>query len=169
MVAFARRKAGSPLQDVGEEPDYRFTLANERTFLAWIRTSLAMMAAGVAVVQFVPGLDLLRHVLGLFLILPVFAVHAPNLRGGDNLTLVGVALGAYGLTQAILDRAPGAGTRKPRIDDGGALRVEDRVAVDVSQARHADRELHAQHVRCDFADVRTGRFLFLSACHGGAP
>ncbi|MEZ7236349.1 DUF202 domain-containing protein [Rhodococcus sp. GXMU-t2271] len=32
-----------------EEPDYRFTLANERTFLAWIRTSLALLAAGVAV------------------------------------------------------------------------------------------------------------------------
>ena len=42
------------------------------------------------------------RMLGLFLILPVFAVHAPSLTGGDNLTLVGIALGAYGLTQAIL-------------------------------------------------------------------
>jgi putative membrane protein len=33
----------------GEEPDPRFSLANERTFLAWIRTSLAFLAAGVAV------------------------------------------------------------------------------------------------------------------------
>lgn len=33
---------------VGKEPDPRFTLANERTFLAWIRTSLAFLAAGVA-------------------------------------------------------------------------------------------------------------------------
>lgn len=32
----------------GSEPDPRFTLANERTFLAWIRTSLALLAAGVA-------------------------------------------------------------------------------------------------------------------------
>ncbi|MEX1074279.1 MAG: MFS transporter [Burkholderiales bacterium] len=39
---------------------------------------------------------------GLFLILPVFAVHAPQLSGGENLVLVGVALGAYGLVQAIL-------------------------------------------------------------------
>jgi putative membrane protein len=31
------------------EPDARFTFANERTFLAWIRTSLALIAAGVAV------------------------------------------------------------------------------------------------------------------------
>ena len=42
------------------------------------------------------------RMLGLFLILPVFAVHAPRLEGGDNLTLVGIALGAYGLAQAIL-------------------------------------------------------------------
>lgn len=33
----------------GEEPDPRFTLANERTFLSWIRTSLALLAGGVAV------------------------------------------------------------------------------------------------------------------------
>lgn len=32
----------------GEEPDYRFSLANERTLLAWIRTALALLAAGVA-------------------------------------------------------------------------------------------------------------------------
>lgn len=42
------------------------------------------------------------RMLGLFLILPVFAVHAPQLAGGDNLVLVGVALGAYGLVQALL-------------------------------------------------------------------
>lgn len=32
----------------GEEPDPRYSLANERTFLAWVRTSLAMLAGGVA-------------------------------------------------------------------------------------------------------------------------
>lgn len=36
----------------GQEPDYRFTLANERTFLAWIRTALALLASGVAFEQF---------------------------------------------------------------------------------------------------------------------
>lgn len=41
------------------------------------------------------------RMLGLFLILPVFAIHARSIPGGDNLTLVGIALGAYGLTQAI--------------------------------------------------------------------
>src|SRR3989442_14423998 len=39
---------------------------------------------------------------GLFLILPVFAVHARQLSGGDSRTLIGVALGIYGLTQGIL-------------------------------------------------------------------
>src|SRR5213078_4027105 len=42
------------------------------------------------------------RMLGLFFILPVFAVHAPRMRGGDDLTLVGIALGAYGLSQGIL-------------------------------------------------------------------
>ncbi|WP_342050433.1 YidH family protein [Cupriavidus sp. OTU4054] len=36
----------------GEDPDYRFTLANERTFLAWIRTALAILAGGVLLEQF---------------------------------------------------------------------------------------------------------------------
>jgi putative membrane protein len=39
----------------GEEPDYRFTLANERTFLAWLRTALALLAGAVALTQFVPS------------------------------------------------------------------------------------------------------------------
>ena len=34
---------------VGTEPDPRFTFANERTFLAWIRTALGFLAAGVAI------------------------------------------------------------------------------------------------------------------------
>ncbi|MEV6717955.1 DUF202 domain-containing protein [Lentzea sp. NPDC051208] len=41
-----------------QEPDYRFTLANERTFLAWIRTSLGLLAAGVAVRQFLPPFEI---------------------------------------------------------------------------------------------------------------
>ncbi len=52
-----------------QEPDYRFTLANERTFLAWIRTALALIAGGVAVVQFVPqfGVAGVRHALSVVL------------------------------------------------------------------------------------------------------
>lgn len=40
------------------EPDYRFSLANERTFLAWTRTALALMAGGVGVIRFAPGGEL---------------------------------------------------------------------------------------------------------------
>jgi putative membrane protein len=36
--------------DVGDEPDARFTLANERTLLSWLRTALALVVAGVAIV-----------------------------------------------------------------------------------------------------------------------
>lgn len=43
--------------DHGEEPDARFSLANERTFLAWVRTSLALLAGGVAL----EALDLPLH------------------------------------------------------------------------------------------------------------
>ena len=39
---------------------------------------------------------------GMFVILPVFVIYAEHLRGGENMTLVGIAMGAYGLTQAIL-------------------------------------------------------------------
>lgn len=55
-----------PRQGIGEDPDYRFTLANERTFLAWIRTSLALIAGGLAVIELVPGFGLAggREVLG---------------------------------------------------------------------------------------------------------
>jgi putative membrane protein len=43
-------------QREGQEPDYRFSLANERTFLAWIRTALALLAGGVALDQFAVAL-----------------------------------------------------------------------------------------------------------------
>ncbi|WP_421845739.1 YidH family protein [Mycobacterium sp.] len=51
------------------DPDYRFTLANERTFLAWQRTALGLLAASVALVQLVPQLAIpgARQVLGALL------------------------------------------------------------------------------------------------------
>ncbi|MFF2316528.1 YidH family protein [Arthrobacter sp. NPDC058097] len=60
----------------GTEPDPRFTLANERTFLAWIRTSLALLAGGIAVEAFTTdvfpepirrGLSVLLLLLGMLL------------------------------------------------------------------------------------------------------
>lgn len=63
--AFGVREVAAALP----EPDYRFSLANERTFLAYVRTALAMMAAGIGVAKFLPGDDfsLLRHTLGVLL------------------------------------------------------------------------------------------------------
>ena len=42
------------------------------------------------------------RMLGMFLILPIFSVYAETLKGGSNHTLIGLALGAYGLTQVLL-------------------------------------------------------------------
>jgi putative membrane protein len=63
------RPAGpeGPAGPTETEPDYRFTLANERTFLAWQRTSLGLLAAAVALVQLVPELAIpgARRLLGI--------------------------------------------------------------------------------------------------------
>ncbi|MFD3720819.1 YidH family protein [Streptomyces sp. NPDC058674] len=60
MIDFVRDMrlwfAPERLRDEGETPDYRFSLANERTFLAWIRTALALVGGGFAVDQFLPDL-----------------------------------------------------------------------------------------------------------------
>ncbi|MBV8030658.1 MAG: MFS transporter, partial [Betaproteobacteria bacterium] len=62
------------------------------------------------------------RMLGLFFILPIFAVHAAQLRGGEDLTLVGIALGAYGLSQGVLQIPYGMASdrwgRKPLIYAG---------------------------------------------------
>ncbi len=54
---------------VGEAPDYRFSLANERTFLAWIRTALGFLAAGVGLDQLAPDFatPLVREAIALLL------------------------------------------------------------------------------------------------------
>lgn len=64
-----RRLGAGPRRDLGSDPDYRFTLANERTFLAWIRTSLALIGGGLVLFQVIetplPGG---RRILGLALV-----------------------------------------------------------------------------------------------------
>ena len=55
----------------GREPDPRFTFANERTFLAWSRTALALVVAGLGIVQLLPPFPRVpagRHLLGVPLI-----------------------------------------------------------------------------------------------------
>ncbi len=60
----------------GKTPDYRFTLANERTFLAWIRTALAFMAGAVGIDQFTPdlGVPWMRHAVTTALLVAAFCL-----------------------------------------------------------------------------------------------
>jgi putative membrane protein len=53
-MSASRRLFPDDPRTVGEEPDYRFTLANERTFLAWIRTALALAAGGLGAIHLIP-------------------------------------------------------------------------------------------------------------------
>jgi putative membrane protein len=71
------------VREVGTTPDYRFSLANERTFLAWIRTGLAILGGGLAIAQFVPplGIPHLREVLAIGMI---FVGAACALRAVDH-------------------------------------------------------------------------------------
>ncbi len=81
----ARRRAGlvrrvlNDPRDVGEHPDYRFTLANERTFLAWIRTALALAAGGLGIVSFIDNLYG-KELLGLVLLGLSFVTSATSYR-----------------------------------------------------------------------------------------
>ncbi|HEY1328555.1 MAG TPA: DUF202 domain-containing protein [Casimicrobiaceae bacterium] len=57
----------------GQEPDYRFSLANERTFLAWIRTALSLLAGGVLLEQFATQLEPRVVIIGLAIALAVLS------------------------------------------------------------------------------------------------
>ncbi|MER5862166.1 DUF202 domain-containing protein [Kitasatospora sp. NPDC002040] len=69
-----------------EEPDYRFSLANERTFLAWIRTALALLAGAIALDQLAPGLApaAVRAGLGVVLALGAAGLGAAAYRRWDR-------------------------------------------------------------------------------------
>ena len=76
------RRFPAGLYAEGAEPDPRFTLANERTFLAWLRTSLAMTAGGVALEALGAGLQpQLRLAAALLLIVAGIATAVQSWRG----------------------------------------------------------------------------------------
>jgi putative membrane protein len=62
--------ASEPVEETGHPIDVRFSYANERTFLAWNRTALALIATGVAATQLLPKFDVTfgRRLLGIPLI-----------------------------------------------------------------------------------------------------
>ncbi|MFL6122031.1 YidH family protein [Actinophytocola sp.] len=70
------------LREHGEDPDPRFSFANERTFLAWIRTALALLAAGIGLEAFAPPLAVpgLRQVLAGLMVLAGVATSALAFR-----------------------------------------------------------------------------------------
>jgi putative membrane protein len=70
MSSFGRWLLGPPPEEVGAEPDARFSYANERTFLAWNRTALALISVGLAVTQLLPPFRVTagRRIIGLPLI-----------------------------------------------------------------------------------------------------
>ncbi len=70
------------LRERGSDPDPRFSFANERTFLAWIRTALALLAAGIGLEAFAPPLAVpgLRQVLAAMLVLVGVAISGTAFR-----------------------------------------------------------------------------------------
>jgi len=68
--------------DGASEPDVRFSYANERTFLAWIRTALGLVTAGLAITQLLPPFDFPggRRLIGLPLIALGVAVALMSFR-----------------------------------------------------------------------------------------
>lgn len=69
-------------RDPEDRPDERFTLASERTFLAWLRTSLGLLAGGIALSHLVPDFSTgwVRTLLGFVLILLAVAAPIAGLR-----------------------------------------------------------------------------------------
>jgi putative membrane protein len=69
-------------RDDGAEPDARFSYANERTFLAWIRTALGLITAGLAITELLPPFHFAggRRLIGLPLIALGVAIGASSIH-----------------------------------------------------------------------------------------
>jgi len=82
MWRWAERVLGPDPETVGEDVDPRLSLANERTFLAWIRTGLALISIGLAVTQLLPPFDVPggRRIIGIPLMVLGVVVAVESLR-----------------------------------------------------------------------------------------
>ena len=129
MIGFARNVrlwfAPQEIRREGSTPDYRFSLANERTFLAWLRTALALIGGGFAVDQFLPDL---RWGVRVGLAVVLFAIGALSalrsigqwvrseraMRRGEDLpvtafpTLLGLSVAAVAVIMLVVVVAGGA-------------------------------------------------------------
>jgi inner membrane protein YidH len=84
-------------EDDHQEPDVRFSYANERTFLAWIRTSLGLVTAGLAITELLPPFHLAggRKLIGLPLIalgVVIALVSFKNWQGNEQAMRAGRTL-----------------------------------------------------------------------------
>jgi len=88
-------------RSVGTDPDYRFTLANERTFLAWIRTALALAAGGLGAINLIENFYG-QEFLGMLLLGLSFITAATSYRrwaGNERSIRLGAPLPASRLPQ----------------------------------------------------------------------
>jgi putative membrane protein len=122
LSPWVRRAGDRPVlpEDTEADPDYRFTLANERTFLAWMRTALGLLAGAVALVHVAGNnhatttqrtLAVVLACLGILVCVTSIrrwqAVQAAMRRGEDlprshQPVLLGVAVGLVGAAVVIL-------------------------------------------------------------------
>jgi len=132
----------------GTEPDARFTFANERTFLAWSRTALALVVAGLAIVQLLPpfpGVPVGRLLLGLPLI-ALGGVLALPLDGADEAPEGAAFAGAISaLARTILARKlhPVEGSYTAKLFAGGVDRISKKIGEEATEvviaAKNADK------------------------------
>src|SRR4051794_21306718 len=96
----------------GSRVDYRYLLANERTFLAWVRTALALQVGGLGVLQFLThGHSAVRYTLGLGLFLVGsyvafvgyrrYILNERAIRAGDDLHPFGASLVVVAVVTAL--------------------------------------------------------------------
>ena len=130
--------------DDGDEPDYRFTLANERTFLAWVRTALGLLAGGVAVRQLVDPFDIANTTTALALI-----------SVGCSVVLVGRWISALGRRSAGDSAWRGPPRRSTGPAGGRSLRLHRCRCLRAGRRRMSERS--EQSVASRMACRRSGR------------